>query len=831
MYCDNNNKHEPMKALSRRAALCKAPSCLLLVINFAMHDVQAKLTVDQSDDRHLRRGILMEEVIVRAQKKPEPIGRVPMSITAITGDAVINLGLMDMRDLGGLIPSFNVSDSGYSTPIYTLRGVGFNEASQTATATIGMYIDGQNLAYPVFTKGVNLDVERIEILKGPQGTLYGRNTTAGVVNYISKRPGEKFEAAYTAGYSNYETVDIEAYISGPMANKLGGRLAIRHVESGKGWQKSLTRPKDHLGRVDKSSARGSLVWQASESFENTFSVMTWTDRGEPQAPQVIALRLQNAVSSGLLSTGRAPQDWGLPRDVRNHPTVPRNTDDNNIADWTDLEWRLKETFLMLASHSQWAVSPSNTLTALLSYATFENDHSIIPQSGLSVRNAERELLVDTTAYALELRLDGVWGSNTDWMVGFFSTQDDVYEYQSVYIDQASSSFAPPDPTDLTGLGSVVGNRVDTFGQQRAATQAVFNNVYWRALDSVTITTGFRYNFEKRAFSGCTIDSPNNSTGVGYGNVLNLISISSGGSGGIRPGDCLTLGEEESDVPGAPNKKEPGLYSDVLREESFVWRITSGWQATEDDFLYATFSRGFKSGSFPVLASSSQDQYRPATQERLTAFEVGVKTDFFSRGLKINLASFYYDYMDKQLLGRTYDQVFGPLPILVNVPDSEVFGAEIEVSVKPVKGVFVGFSVSYLVTEVKEGVTLDRQGEQVDLAGNKFNFSPEIEVTAIADYVWAISDTLEMGVGADVNYSDQSNALITEEKLFAIDAYTLLNGRCHVGATDQHWKAVLWARNITDKVYTSGMFETGADTIARYVGMTRTLGISFNYKYE
>ena len=129
---------------------------------------------------------MIEEIVVTAQKREESINDVPIAISAYTGEQIRDLGITDTRDLSALIPGFSHSDSGLSNPIFTLRGVGFNDASRTASSTVGIYMDEVNLPYSYLSKGPSLDVERLEVLKGPQGTLYGRNTTGGAVNYIAK---------------------------------------------------------------------------------------------------------------------------------------------------------------------------------------------------------------------------------------------------------------------------------------------------------------------------------------------------------------------------------------------------------------------------------------------------------------------------------------------------------------------------------------------------------------------------------------------------------------------------------------------------------------------
>ena len=161
-------------------------------------------------DGERKRSSLIEEVVVTAQKREQSAEDVGIAISAFSDDTLKALGITDTADLTNLVAGFSYTDSGFSIPVYTLRGVGFNEISQTATSAVGVYIDEVNIPFPVMTKGANLDLERVEVLKGPQGTLYGRNTTGGAVNYISKKPGEEFEAGISASYQKYSQSDLEA---------------------------------------------------------------------------------------------------------------------------------------------------------------------------------------------------------------------------------------------------------------------------------------------------------------------------------------------------------------------------------------------------------------------------------------------------------------------------------------------------------------------------------------------------------------------------------------------------------------------------------------------
>jgi iron complex outermembrane recepter protein len=769
-----------------------------------------------------RRGLaVIEEIVVTAQKREESLNDVPIAISAFSGEDLRALGITDTRDLGAIVPGFSFAESGYSVPIYALRGVGFNEASQTASATVGIYADEQNLAFPVFSKGANLDLARVEVLKGPQGTLYGRNTTGGAINYIANTPTDAFETGFNASYGRFSTLDAEAYVSGPLSDTLRARIAYRLIRATEGWQYSLTRPDDRLGEIDKHSARITLDWQPGDDWTTVLTLSGWLDRGEPQAPQVIGFQPQNAITAGLLRDLGLPQEMALQPEVRDHPTVPFDTDDNRVADWSDLPWHNDERFWMAALRNDWAFGEHSTLTVLASYAHFRNDHSLIPQTGLSVNNTERDLDVDTSAWALEARVDGLWGEGIDWMVGAYLSRDSVYEYQSVYLETDSAAFIVPLPVLGNLIGPLVADRADTSGEQDARTHAAFASIGWPLGDALRLTTGLRYTREVRDFAGCTRDSPHATQGVGFRTVFNVLSLLRGGSGGAGVGDCVTLDSETGD---------PSLYVGRLDEDNLSGRLALDWTTPDDHLLYASYSRGFKSGSFPVLAASDHKQYEPAVQEQLDAWELGAKTNWLDAALRITLAAFWYDYRDKQLLGRTYDEIFGPLPILVNAPKSRVYGAEAEIQATPLDGLFLSLAASWLDTKVIEGTTLDQSGDEVDLAGRPFNFAPRWSLSAIAAYTRPLTATLDLDLAVDASWRDDTNSVLTEDPLFAIDGYALLNARVGIAAVDGGWSLSAWGRNLTDQFYSNGTFNTG-DTISRYAGMPRTYGLSLSVRWQ
>jgi iron complex outermembrane recepter protein len=752
----------------------------------------------------------IEEIVVTAQKREQSIGDVSIAISAFSGDDMKALGIVDTRDLGAFVPGFTYADSGFNTPVYTLRGIGFNEASQTASSTVGVYVDEFNLPFPVMSKGANLDLERVEVLKGPQGTLYGRNTTGGAVNYIANRAGESFEAGLSAGYSSYETWDAEAYVSGPVADDLRVRLAARSLYSGEGWQTSLTRPDDTLGRKDRQSARLGVDWDATDALDIRVTLDGWRDRSEPQAPQAVYIRAQNPVLGNL----------ALHQQVREHPLVPADTDNNRVADWTTgLDYRLNDSFIMGTLRADWHFADTMTLSALAAGARFESDGSTLPQSGLSVQYVtDRVIDVDTRAQTFELRISGDPHDDLHWLAGVFVSTDEVSEVQDYYAGKVSAVFPLPGE-----LGSPIADRLVLLGEQEADSYAAFGSVEWRFHPALKLTLGARYTREKRRFSGCSADSPDRTSGIGFGPLFELISLLSidspqellGLLGTLSPearsdrGECFTTDVDT----GRPGRARP----DPLDEDNLSGRVALDWHPADTSLVYASFSRGFKSGSFPILSSSRSDQYAPVTQERLDGL------------FQVNAAAFWYDYKDKQLLSYVNDAVFGPLPLLENAPESRVIGAELELQANPLERLYLSAAVTWLDAKVESFTGTNNEGDTQDFAGQRFNFTPEWSWTLLLNYRITVSETLLLTLGADYSFTGETNAQLGGDPRFHQPEYALINARVALGPEDQRWSLSAFGRNLTDEYYVIGIFNPG-DTIGRYTGMTRTWGVGLSYTF-
>ena len=181
-------------------------------------------------------GDALQEIVVTAQKRAENINDVGMSITAVTGDQLVEKGVTNVSDLTRIEPSLQFSQTAYGTPVYTIRGIGYFEESLSASSAVAVYQDEVAYPFPVMSKGVLLDPERVEILKGPQGTLFGQNATAGAINFIAAKPTDTFTAGFDDTYGRFNDNRLSGFVSGPLTPTLNARLSAS-IEEGGAWQK------------------------------------------------------------------------------------------------------------------------------------------------------------------------------------------------------------------------------------------------------------------------------------------------------------------------------------------------------------------------------------------------------------------------------------------------------------------------------------------------------------------------------------------------------------------------------------------------------------------
>lgn len=738
----------------------------------------------------------IQEIIVTAQKREESNSKVGLSIVAVSGEALQQRNVNNADDLGRIVPGFTYANSAFNVPVYSIRGVGFNDNALSASPTVSVYMDQVSLPYTAMTQGVALDVERLEVLKGPQGTLFGQNSTAGAINFIARKPTDRLEAGGLISFGRFNYGKVEGYVSGPLGETVRARLAASREFSGD-WQKSQTR-NDTLGDSNRGAARLLVDWDATSDLKFTLNANGWFDKSDSQGGQLVAVEFGNANPANQLAI------------VRNAPIAPRKL---RLAEWTPgQDYEGDNWFYQLSLRADWDFGETATLTSITAYNRFRTrGYSDI--DAIDSQNGEVGFDGSIKAFNQELRLAGEAGA-LRWMVGGSYADDKVRDDQPTLAFGSSSG-----AQNLVGVHTLFSS-VNT--NQNIKTKAAFGNAEFQVMDTVKLLGGVRYTKESRDFSGCSKDRGDGFYALAFSR---LQAIFSGGRAPTNPfvvGGCVTLGP--------PPLFSPGVQSGSLDEDNVSWNAGVNFTPVEGSLLYGRISQGYKSGSFPTLAYTLNEQVKPVTQEKVLAYEAGFKTTLLDRRLRVEGAVFYYDYTDKQLKGKRVFVPFGPLNSLQNIPKSWVKGAELSITAQPTRGVTLNGAVTYLKTKITEFTGFDPGGVRRDLSGSPFNFSPKWQMQGGAQYDWDLTGDLSASVGADVIRRSSTTGVIGgNDPRFAMPSYTLVDLRASVGAADSRWRLSIWGKNVTNEFYLTNALRD-VDTIVRFTGRPATYGATLAVKY-
>lgn len=724
----------------------------------------------------------LADIVVTAQKRSESINKVGISITAASGDELQQKGITNASDLIKIVPGFNFTPSAYGAPVYTLRGIGFYETGLAAAPTVSVYVDEVPLPLSLMSTGATLDLERVEVLKGPQGTLFGQNSTGGAINYIAAKPTNELHYGVDGTYGRFDRTELKGFISGPLTDTLRIRAAVRWDRAGD-WQYSYTRDAKR-GRTDLLIGRVIADWTPTDRLSVSLNVNGWRDHSDTTAAQFVTVGNPSAA---------------VPAVLRTYPLPPN---DNRAADFDAADGQLRRNvrFFQTSARIDYELSDAAKITSISAYETIHRDN-IVDADGTSIQDFNAVTPGRSRDFSQELRLSGNAGG-LRYVIGGNYAYDTIHDQASVQTAQSSFPFK--------AANGVVNQQVNTY--------AVFGNLDYKILPTVTVQGGVRYTDQHRNFQGCLYDA-------GDGGFAALISRVATARVGrpitVAPGGCGTLGTDFL----------PAVQTASLNEDNVSWRGGVNWEVTPQALLYANVSRGYKSGAFPAAGATYSVQFTPAKQESVTAYEAGFKLTLANRTIQLNGAAFYYDYKDKQLRGKVIDPVLGPLNALINVPKSRIQGAEVQLTWQPLKGLIFSGGATYIDTKIQgDFINFNALAQSQNFNGQRLPLTPKWQVVADGQYTFDVGAGVQAFVGGNVNHQGQTNGGLGQLALFDIPAYTLLDARAGVQSSDQRWRATVFVRNLTDKFYLTLVNFPGPDTVVRYTGQPRTYGLTLSYRY-
>ena len=748
----------------------------------------------------------IEEVVVTAQKREQGVNDVPIAITALGADTVADLGMRSMEDMAMSTPGLVVNQtSGTGAPAWTIRGVGFQDYSTAASSTVGIYFDEVAYPYPVMATGQFFDVERIEVLKGPQGDLYGRNTTGGQVGFVSRKPTEEFEAGGSASFGRFSHLELEGFISGALNDNARGRVAFKTVQRFDGWQESLSRPGDELGEVETYSVRGILDWDLTPSFNALLNVHYNDDQSDSIA--------NTPVQGELIGENRTIFDVtgaGTPFD---NATIYR-TGDNRAADWTNgpnnaLRPKRDNQLLGFNAKLTWDVGRF-TITSVTGYDKFERDEAN-DWDGSALLDSSNVNVTDIEVFSQELRVASTFGENVSWLAGLYYSFDEVDEDYNYFF----------------GEGRFGINQLDTNYRVETDSIAAFAHVEWDVTDNFGINLGGRFTSEDREFDGCTNDaSPPDLAVPGLALRDFLVLVLPPFIPQIAPNACGVLDLATFTIPDT-------LTADVSANE-WMWKAGIDYHPTDDILTYFNVSKGFKSGGFNGANLNTVQQLGPYTIEKLTSYEAGFKATLMDSSMQLNASVFYYDYEDKQERGRAVTPV-GIISGLVNIPESEIWGFEAQLQWYPTDRLSIDTSVTYLDTEITEYDAVQANSTltnivTADASGLDVANAPKWSTNYTMSYEMPVGNDFVVKPAFDLIYRDAvAGAPFTPAQ--AREDYFLVNARVSLFSTaDDRWNVTAWSRNLFDRDYYVSAFGGGNVWFVRTNGMPRTYGVTVDYRF-
>jgi iron complex outermembrane receptor protein len=720
----------------------------------------------------------LEEVTVTATRREESVQSVPISITAISGEALADAGVRDTRDLVNLAPNLAQQGSfAHTSPAFFIRGIGSTQFNPNANSKVGVYLDDVYLASPAVHGSQIFDVAAVEIARGPQGTLFGQNTTAGLVRMITARPevegGLTADASVTAG--NYDQFDPEVAIGFDTGGSSAARISVQQ-QTRDGFQRNELRDSDD-GDVDSLGWRAQWLWEASDDVS-----LRMLAHGSRDRSQVVPYK-----QVGLIDPNTG--------DACTRPRVGSGCTDffgySDTSDFHEGQWDVPDQFTDVKTFGanatlEWKL-PAFTLTSVSAYE--ENESRVHEDTDASPN------YVMTGSYygkprqtSQELRLTSPVGK-LSWIAGAYY----FHETNDTSVGFAIPGFGPgalSGATDvLEGLGQISAMDTDSY--------ALFGNVDLLASERTKLSLGLRYTHETKD--------------VDYAAWL---------------ADVTDVGNELFFV----NRQitDRALLQTIDFHEDKSWddvsgRVSLSYSFTDDVLGYATISRGFNSGNYNGGAFTNQAEATLVDPETLLSYEVGLKSELADQ-LRLNLSAFYYDFTDQQVFVLATGEGDIPVQQLSNAAASTLYGLEMEATWRPLDQLVIQLGGGYTHSKFDEFAT--PLGE--DLSGRTLPSAPKTNVNAMVTY------TIPSSVGAwalevDGKYQSQQYFSVNNDPILSQDAYSIANAHVSWTSANEHVTVTAWVRNLADEEYLVGAYDLAAFGWDQWVvGEPRAYGITFEY---
>ena len=697
---------------------------------------------------------VLEEVIVTAQKRAENIQEVPISITAFSGEFLEENGIQRVSQVAHITPNFSIAGSTQpSNSRIQIRGIGA-AGNNAIEPSVGVFIDGVYYPRPGSTIGLLKDISSFEVLRGPQGTLFGRNTVAGAMNITTRNPSQETEGAIELGYGAYDLYEVGGSFNAALSDSVAGRIAFMYADRD-GYGDNLLTGEEY-GARDDLVVRGKLQFEVSDQL----SVLVTADHAKINA-EGIGSEVLNATSNPVFEARNAALYGASPvtddsYDWKVNQVVNDDHEDEQSGVSVDINYEF-------ANGTQ-----LRSITAARTWEATYTDGDV---------NIARELVPGTTDYdnetlSQELQLTSPGGETVDWLAGVYYYEE---EYDIDLVRDAGEAFCAPTIAAIAGpqfgaiclAGPQEGATTNAFTQELESL-AVFGQATWNVNDALSTTLGLRWTDDEKDGD--------------YVAVVNNLAA------GLFAANENAVGMERND-------------------SKTTWFGNVSWNASDDLMLFATASTGYKSGGFNSQSGGSVPlgDRRIFSPEETTNYELGVKSTLLDGTMTANATLYRMDIDDFQ------DRAFDGLSFVVlNAGEVRQQGIEVDINWVPIEPLRIVAGMGYLDSEYLSFRTAPGLpgGPPQDLTGERRNFSPEWQTSLTADWTQPLGNGLQWFVGTSWSWLDEQNVGTSSnnDPQAMQDAYSIVNARLGLRSAAGDWEIALFGNNLTEEDFCQTIFD-------------------------
>lgn len=843
---------------------------LAIAAAFASIPVVASAQEPAAQQDEEKEATTLAALTVTAQKREEALQDVPIAITALPEQLLQDTGVRDIKDMQVLVPGLTVtSTQSEAQTTARIRGIGTVGDNAGLESSVGILVDGVYRPRNGVGFGDLGEIERIEVLKGPQGTVFGKNTSAGVINVITKRPHHETEVQGELTVGNYNAVGVSGSLNTPLGENAAFRVygakrkrdGFTDVRTGAG-----PRVETEDGDQNFHTLRGQLLFEPTDTLDINLSA-DFTSREENCCVGLTTVRGATAAIIDGLSPdeGVAPVADPFARVAYSNRSTEQDIKDKGVA--AEVNW----------------ITPwfdGATLTSITAWRDWGSINGLdfdFSSADLLFRNAEEdESFTGFETLSQEFRLTGST-DRIDWMFGAFYSDEDLDRNETYRIGNGYEPYlsvallsminpalgrSPAAPLFLSqASGRPFGTAFAGFGandvyRQNAKSAALFTNNTWHVTDALDLTLGLRYTREDKELDS-SYSNPNGSPGC---------SAMLGPGGQARVAQALL-------ARGVPAAALPQVIPQVIGFSCLPWanplhngRVThqeseeKEWSGTlkvayrfNDHVMgYVSGARGYKAGGFNLDRvqsntglSSGGSGILPVNDtsfpgEFVDSYELGAKTTWADGNLLANATLFHQTYEDFQL-----NSFLGTSFVVRSIPEVVSKGIDTELLWQATKGLMVQGGVTYADTrygdDIPGGDFVAPTGALYKLPGSRVSFAPYWSAAGSATYELNVGDSLVTRFNLGAKYMSDYNTGSDKDVEKAQDAYTVWNARIGFGARNNRWMVELWGMNLTDEEYVQVGFDAPLQNVSpvpgnafnsfnAFLGAPRTYGMTLRITY-